>query len=106
MIGVKTKDGKDLQIIKQLTARDFTTCQDFAEILLNDELSVKSIKAKNKKNKDNFLHAVFHDWLSRDDGDRDDPAYPRTWLALAYCLEFTDVKLGTLVKAIRDYAES
>ena len=107
LISVKTKDGKYLRIIKQLTACEFSTCEDFAQMLLQNEISVKSIKAKNKKNQDDFVRAVFRNWLSRDDDNRDDPAFPRTWLALAFCLEDTDdEELGTLVKAIRDYAES
>ena len=76
-------------------------------MLLKDESSVRSIMASNKNNLDKFLRAVFHNWLSRNDDDCDDPAFPRTWLALAFCVEATDeVELGTLVKAIRDYADS
>ena len=90
-----------------MTACSFSTCDDFAQMLLKDSTKVQYIRNRCKRNKDKFVHDVFHNWLSRNDNDHDDRAYPRTWLALAYCLEFTDeVELGALVKDIRDYAES
>lgn len=104
--GIKLKDGTFLRVIKRLSACDFATCEDFAQMLLKDPTSVKYIRSRNR-DVDSFVRAVFNNWLSRNDDDRLDPAYPRTWLALAYCLEYTDeVELGELVKAIRDYAES
>ena len=48
-----------------------------------------------------IVRAVLREWLNRADDDHNEPAAPRTWAALAECVQDADLP-GALAKAIRD----
>ena len=74
----------------------------FAKLLLKDDKHVPSPDAQGNKE---FLQNVLLDWLRRNDSDKDDPAHPRSWKALAYCLHEMDDELGVLARDLRqEYA--
>ena len=101
LLKLKKADGSTLQIVKTLSSFKLHQCEDFAYLLLRDDVQVRKLKSDYEENKDQFVRAVLKDWLSRDDSDSSDSAVPRTWEALAQCV--TDAELdGTLVKAIRE----
>ena len=103
LINLKTKDGKKLRVINEITSFDENTCRDFANMLLKDKTTVRKLKNKSA-DKGEFIRNVLENWLGRDDDNRDDPALPRTWLALAHCVETCgEDELGELAKALRDY---
>ena len=101
LLNLKKADESALQVVKTLSSFELYQCEDFAYLLLRDDVQVRKLKSDCKENKDKFVRAVLKDWLSRDDGDSSDPAVLRTWEALAQCV--TDAELdGTLAKAIRE----
>ena len=73
-------------------------------MLLKDDIQVRRYR-NDCKGKDEFVHEVLRDWLSRDDGDSTDSAVPRTWSALAECVSDAGLD-GALAKAIRDTCPS
>ena len=94
-------DGSDLRIVDWLSAFELYECEDFASVLLNDDIAVKTLKSQSQDKNNVFIRAVLHNWLNRDDGKPSDPAVSRTWEALAQCV--SDASLdGALAKAIRD----
>ena len=105
LINLQTKDGKKIQLINEITSFDDNTCRDFAIMLLKDRTTVRMLK-KNSSNSGGFIRSVLENWLGRDDDNRDDPAFPRTWLALAHCVETCgEDEVGELAKALRDYCK-
>lgn len=101
LLNLKRADGSVLQVVKTLSSFKLHQCEDFAYLLLCDDVQVRKLKSNCEENKDQLVRAVLKDWLSRDDSDSSDPAVPRTWKALAQCV--TDAELdGTLAKAIRE----
>ena len=97
---ITDKSGQYLRIIKRITSLSHSMCEDFAQLLLND--SVKVERHQKKSDTDEFVRAVLRDWLSSGD---DSAAVPRTWAALADCMEKAGLP-GDLVKAIRDTCPS
>ena len=107
LISLETKGGNKIQVINELTSFDDNTCRDFANMLLKDKITVRRLKNKSSIfNKGAFIRDVLDNWLGRDDDNRDDPAFPRTWRALAHCVETCgENELGELAKALRDYCK-
>ena len=105
LIGLRTKAGDKksfVRVIKEIVACD--NYEDFAQILLPDEVTVKKLKKENSDTSQ-FLRAVFKEWLEKNDDDHDDPAPSRTWSSLADSIELADLP-GTLAKSIRDVCSS
>ena len=73
----RRQDGSVLQVVKTLSSFELHQCEDFAYLLLRDDVQVRKLKSDCKENKDKFVRAVLKDWLSHDDGDSSDPAVPR-----------------------------
>ena len=69
----------------------------FAHKLLKDPVAVERLEKKHPRVED-FVPAVLSNWVSRDD---DDEAVPRTWEALAVCVEEAGLD-EDLAKTIRD----
>ena len=100
LLNLKKPDGSSLKVIQWITSLEQWQCEDFAHMLLKDDVLVSKYE-KEYKEKDVFARTVLKDWLSRNDNDATDSAVPRTWSALAECI--TDAGLpGTLTKAIID----
>ena len=94
----KMEAGK-LGIVSEIAASPSSQCVKFAELLLVDTATVIKLREENDDNM--FVHTVLSDWLSRDDDDPNDLAVPRTWKALAQCME--DAGLDkVLVQDVRD----
>ena len=89
-----------LRVIKWITSCGPTKCADLAHLLLRDDVAVEELQMKNADN-DQFVRAVLREWLNRADDDHNEPAAPRTWAALAECVQDADLP-GALAKAIRD----
>ena len=89
-----------LRVIKWITSCGPTKCADLAHLLLRDDVTVEELQMKNADN-DLFVRAVLREWLNRADDDHNEPAAPRTWAALAECVQDADLP-GALAKAIRD----
>ena len=106
LIFLKKADSSKLQVFKWITSHELWKCENFAHILLKDDVQVRRYRNECKgKETDEFVHEVLRDWLFRDDDDSTDSAVPRTWAALAECV--TDAGLdGALAKAIRDACPS
>ena len=102
LISLQAKDGRRIQVIHEITSFGMNECRDFANMLLKDETTVRKLKNESK-DKNEFIRDVLDNWLNRDDDDRNDPAFPRTWRALAYCVG--EVGLGILAKDLRDYCK-
>ena len=101
LISMKRKRGSGkLEIITEITASSPIQCVVFAELLLRDK-TVDKLRKKNVKDDDMFVYEILKNWLSRNDDDPYDPAVPRTWGALAQCMENAGLE-GVLVKAVRD----
>lgn len=77
LLNLKKADGSVLQVVKTLSSFELHQCEDFAYLLLCDDVQVRKLKSDCKENKDKFVRAVLKDWLSHDDGDSSDPAVPR-----------------------------
>ena len=88
------------QIITRITAHSSVQCDDFAELLLNETTTVNKLRNENQE-VDKFVRAVMKSWLSRSDDNHKDPAVPRTWEALAQCMEDAGME-GVLVELVRD----
>ena len=91
-------DGSKLEVIKWITAHEEWKCEDFANLLLRDDVQVKAYLS-DRMGKNNFVRTVLKDWLARDDDD--ELAVPRTWEALTKSISDAGLA-GTLAKAIRD----
>ena len=102
LITIKKRDGSggNLRVIDWITSSSTAQCDDFAHMLLKGRVVVRKHR-KETRNDDEFVRAVLGDWLSRADGDPDDEAVPRTWGALAECVEEAGLE-GALARAIRD----
>ena len=102
LISIKKKNesGK-LEIMVAIQSSSPIQCLAFAELLLNNTTAVDKLRKKNKGNDDMFVYELLKNWLSRNDDDPDDPAVPRTWEALAQCMQDAGLE-GVLVKAVRD----
>ena len=102
LISIKKRDGsgRNLRVIDWITSSSTAQCDDFAHMLLRDSVVVQQHQKETRSN-DMFVRAVLSDWLSRADGDPDDEAVPRTWGALAECVEDAGLE-GALARAIRD----
>ena len=103
LVGVKMTDGSGrfLRIIRHISSHTFHECIDFAHKLLKDRTAIRRHTNDNKNDSDGFVHAVLSDWLSRADSDPTDEAVPRTWGALAVCVEEAGLD-KTLATAIRE----
>ena len=102
LISLKKTDGSGecLQVIEWITSLSHSKCVDFAHLLLVDPVKVGTHQKKSST--DRFVRAVLLDWLSSGDDSR---AVPRTWKALADCVEAAGLP-GDLVKAIRETCPS
>ena len=102
LISLKKTDGSGeyLRVIEWITSLSCSKCMDFAHLLLVDPVKVETHQKKSST--DEFVRAVLEDWLSSGD---DSKAVPRTWEALADCMEAAGLP-GTLVKAIRETCPS
>lgn len=78
LLNLKKADGSVLQVVKTLSSFELHQCEDFAYLLLRDDVQVRKLKSDCKENKDKFVRAVLKDWLSHDDGDSSNPTVPRT----------------------------
>ena len=87
-------------MIEWITSHEQWKCVDFANMLLRDGVLVRKIEIEHK-DKDDFVRIVLRDWLSHDDDDSTDLAVPRSWSALAECVNDAGLD-GALAKAIRD----
>ena len=100
LISLKKSDGSGeyLRIIRWIAALSRYEYMDFAHLLLDDPVKVR----RHQKISDSgeFVRAVLEDWC---DGSRG--AVPRSWTALADCMEDADLP-GDLVKAIRETCPS
>ena len=100
LISIKMNDGygQYLRVIDWITSFSRSQCGAFAHKLLKDPVVVQKLQRKYS-DVDDFVPAVLSDWLSRHDPA--DEAVPRTWGALAVCVEEAGLD-GTLAKSIRD----
>ena len=99
LIVLKNSEGPNLRIIDWITSFERSRCEDFAYLLLNNDVLVQ--KLLKISNNEKFVREVLREWLALDDDDPNCKAVPRTWEDLAKCV--TDCGLdGTLAKAIRD----
>ena len=100
LISLKKADGSGeyLRVIEWITSLSRSKCVDFAHKLLVDTVKVRT--HQKISDSDEFVRAVLGDWC---DGSRG--SVPRTWTALADCMEDADLP-GDLVKAIRETCPS
>ena len=100
LISIKMNDGsgRSLRVIDWISKHPRAQCGAFAHKLLKDPVVVDKLRKMNKED-DEFIPTVLSDWLSRH--DQADEAVPRTWGALAVCVEEAGLD-GTLAKSIRD----
>ena len=103
LVCFKKRDGsgEDLQVIRWITSYPSAKCKSFAHLLLRDTLVIRELLKKTNNDDDEFIQAILMNWLDRRDDDPTDKAVPRTWEALACCVEQADVD-GELAKTIRD----
>ena len=90
---------------KKLYIDDIDNCSSseslsHSSITCGKTCGMSKTQMKNPDN-DQFVRAVLREWLNRADDDHNEPAAPRTWAALAECVQDTDLP-GALAKAIRD----
>ena len=102
LIVLKKSDGLEghLRVVDWITSLPHSKCYDFAHLLLNNSIQVRS-HGKQTACDDEFVRAILEDWLSQPDGGSADEAIPRTWAGLANCVEDAGLD-GALAKAIRD----
>ena len=102
LIMLKRKDGsrKKLQIIRWITAHKSTQCDDFAQMLLNDPLTVRELR-KRRHTDDEFVRATLGQWLNRDDDDEEEESRPCTWKAFIKCVDDAGLDRN-LVKELRN----
>ena len=88
LICMKKRDGssKDLRIIDWITTHNRAKCEDFANKLLNDRLSVRKLNKKYENDDELFVRAVLDKWLGRDDDD-EKGSLSCTWETLVKCVE-------------------
>ena len=99
---MKKRDGssKKLRIIDEISSHDTSRCDDFAHKLLNDRLTVRRLR-KKQKDDDEFMRAVFYSWLSRDDADEE--SRECSWESLIQCAEDLGLdRISMYVKQLRD----
>ena len=86
LISMKKRDGArgKLTIIEGLTAHERAKCEDFADKLLVDPMTVMKLRTDHE-NKGEFVRAVLRRWISRNDSDDDEESRPCTWEALITC---------------------
>ena len=82
LISLIDGSGEYLRVIEWITSLSRSECVDFAHLLLVDPVKVRI--HQKLSNSDEFVRAVLEDWLSRGERSR---AVPRTWTALADCME-------------------
>ena len=97
----KDGSGEKLQIIRWITSHQSTQCSDFAQMLLKDSLTVRELKKRHGNNDDEFVRAVFRQWLSRDDDDKHEPSVPCTWESLIKCVENARLD-GEFIRLLRE----
>ena len=102
LIVLKKSDGSEghLRVVDWITSLPHSKCYDFAHLLLNNSIQVRRHQ-KQAACDDKFVRAVLEEWLCQHDGGSADEAIPRTWAALAECVEDAGLD-GDLAKAIRD----
>lgn len=93
MTALKKKDGTDLRIIESITSCEQQCCDAFAHMLL------KTGDCLDTYPNNMFVRAVLNGWL--DENNPSDAAVPRTWGALADCVERSNLDRA-LAEAIRD----
>ena len=103
LISVRKSDGTQLRVLDHISVLRHAQLLNFGYKLLNDKLHVQRIARDHRDDDEMLLHEIFISWLARDDSNRKDPAFPRTWRALAYCLEETTEDLGVLVHDLREH---
>ena len=83
------RDGsrKKLSIIAGISAHSTSECDGFAHNLLNNRLTVKSLRKEHKLDDKGFVQAVFDSWLGRDDDDEDEDSMECSWESLVQCAE-------------------
>ena len=97
LLSFRTKDGKTLQIIPEITSYGSTACNDLCNFLMNDDgFTQRSLRRAGQHSQDDegFMRAVFQKWLNSGD--------ICTWETLRDCVEKTPDLPGALVKKIRD----
>ena len=102
LIVLKKSDGSEghLRVVDWITSLPRSKCDDFAYVLLNNMIRVRSHR-KQATCDDEFIRAVLEDWLSQPDRGSADEALPCTWEALADCVEDAGLDRA-LAEAIRD----
>ena len=102
LIVLKKSGGSEghLRVVDWISSLPRSKCYDFAHLLLNNSIQVRSHR-KQAACDDEFIRAVLEDWLSQPEGESADEVIPRTWAALAECVEDAGLD-GALAKAIRD----
>ena len=105
---LKKKNGKKLQIIREITSHTSAQCDDFVQMLLSDSLTVRELHKKHKKhdrddksNDDEFVRAALRRWIDRDDDDEEEKSKPCTWEALIQCVDDAGLDRN-LVKDLRN----
>ena len=100
---LKRKDGsrEQLQIISWITAHTSTKCEDFAQMLLNDPVTVRKLRKKHDTDEEEFVRATLSQWLNRDDDDEEEESLPCTWEALIKCVDDAGLDRN-LVKELRN----
>ena len=99
LIVLRNPEGHDLRIIDCITTFNRSQCEDFAYLLLNNDVQVG--KLLNISNNEEFVRKVLREWLALDDDDPNCTAVPRTWEGLAKCVIDCGLDV-TLAKAISD----
>lgn len=101
LISMKKEDGQYLRVIDWIASSSTVLCIGFANLLLDDDrVAVRALRRQNN-DIDALVRQVLSLWLSIDDDDPNDTAVPRTWGALANCVEEAGLD-GALAKAIKD----
>ena len=103
LISMQKRDGSKgkLRIIKWITSHEPTQCDDFANKLVVDKLSVKEIRVMYQNDKEKFVRAVLERCISRDDDDEDEESLECTWETLVGCCQDAGLD-GVFVKLLRD----
>ena len=103
LVSVQRPDGTQLRVLDHISVLKHAQLLHFGYKLLNDRLRVQKIARDTRDDDEMLLHELFKFWLAKDDSNRRDPAFPRTWRALAYCLEETTEEMGVLVHDLREH---
>lgn len=89
-----------MKVVEQIASSPHNKCIVFAHKLLRDSSVVKKVEMSTK-NKEELVPLVLYEWLDARNDDQTCKAAPRTWEALAQCVEQAGMDKG-LVKHIRD----